>query len=119
MAAQPFALKGPDHVTDVPSIITPNSNRDIDDIIRYVEQRTTGNMSPTIKRVLANRLNIEPTAAELEQAHEELYGTATTTPAIPDRPDHNFTGKREWGLSAPDDRPCTRCGILKKDHPRQ
>lgn len=55
------------------SIIAPGSNRDIDDVIEFVETRTS-RMSPTIRRVLANRLNVEPTADELHRASTELYG---------------------------------------------
>ena len=50
-------------------------SRTIDQVIDYVESLdNSGGLSPTIKRVIVNRLNEEPTSEELERARNELYG---------------------------------------------
>lgn len=51
-------------------------SRTIDRVIDYIEGLdSSGGLSPTIKRVLVNRINVEPTREELDQARNELYGS--------------------------------------------
>lgn len=33
------------------------------------------------------------------------------------RPDHSFTGKRQYGLNPRPEHTCARCGVMRKDHP--
>jgi hypothetical protein len=50
-------------------------SRSVDQIIEYVEGLEDRAFSPTIKRVIVNRLNEQPTQEELDRAKAELYGT--------------------------------------------
>jgi hypothetical protein len=49
--------------------------RTIDVVIKYVwSLDNSGGMSDTIKQVITNRLNQEPTKEELDYAKKQLYG---------------------------------------------
>jgi hypothetical protein len=50
--------------------------RTIDHVIQHVrDMDNSGGMSPTIKQVIINRLEVEPTREELDRAREQLYPT--------------------------------------------